>query len=400
MKRRRLLIGSTLILFLLAGLLLYGYRREQATRALILAVKADDTQGALEELRAHADPNVREQSNVPVNFHNYMAALWQRIRGGRPAPDSHWSVLALAVEQNNTVVVKALLAAGAQNTGVTLAPPMGQGKYRGSPWTLLMVAARNENVEIVQALIRHGWDVNAADQEGNTALFRAKDAATVRALVAGGANIQATDSSGWSALDCALRAGLPDVADALLDLGARDTKAIPTAIRFANDTQALKKMLSQGWELETPDKDGETPLMTALDSSYRLNLPAAVLLIERGANVNFQDGVGNTPLIYAADGDRHPPMDPLSPTVLKLLLQHGARIDAQNRKGITPLMIAASNLRPALVQLLLAHGAQVNLRTHKGQTALLIARHDPSRDYQDDSQAKVIRLLQASGARE
>ncbi|MCW3054457.1 MAG: Ankyrin [Chthonomonadales bacterium] len=402
MKRRsrlRALLTLVLLAGLLFGPLIWGFRREQATRALILAVKADDTQGALEALKAHADPNIREQMNAPVTFNGYLAVLWQRLRGGKPAANSQWTVLELAVQQNNTLVIKALLAAGAANPEETLPRSQVIDAHIKPPLTLLMVAARNENVDIVQALIRQGWEVNTTDSEGNTALFYAKDAATVRALVAQGADLQAKNRTGWSALDCALRAGLPEVANTLLDLGARDAKAITAAVRFGDDTQPLTRMLDQGWKLEAQDEDGETPLMVALDSSYRLNLPAAVLLIERGANVNFQDGGGNTPLIYAADGDRHPPMDALSPIVLKLLLQRGARIDAQNKKGYTALMIAASHLRPALVQLLLEHRAQVNLRTRKG-TALAIVRYQPDRDYHDDSQAKVIRLLQAAGAQE
>ena len=366
---------------------------------MILAVKADDTQGALEALKAHADPNIREQINAPLTFTGYLSVLLQHLRGGKPASNGQWTALELAVQQNNTVVIKALLVAGAANPGETLPQSRLIDLHGKPPLTPLMVAARNENVDIVHALIRHGWDVNTTDVEGNTALFYAKDAATVQALAAEGADLQARNRTGWSALDCALRAGLPEVANTLLDMGARDTKAITAAVRFGDNTRALKRMLDQGWEIETQDEDGETPLMVALDSSYRSNLPAAVLLIERGANVNFQDGGGNTPLIYAADGGRHPPMDALSPTVLKLLLQRGARIDAQNRQGYTPLMIAASNLRPALVQLLVAHGAQVNLRTRKG-TALAIVRYQPSRDYHDDSQSKVIHILQAAGARE
>jgi hypothetical protein len=84
MKKRRALIISLLALVLLvcvaSGLVLRGYWREQAGRELILAIKANDTNRALDALRANADPNVRDQADAVLSLRSYLSKLWQQMR--------------------------------------------------------------------------------------------------------------------------------------------------------------------------------------------------------------------------------------------------------------------------------------------------------------------------------
>ncbi|AEF93295.1 Ankyrin [Desulfotomaculum nigrificans CO-1-SRB] len=55
------------------------------------------------------------------------------------------------------------------------------------------------------------------------------------------------------------------------------------------------------------------------------------------------------------------------------MLAKGANINAQNNIGITPLMFAAGKGHAKVVELLLAHGANVNDRDKDGRTALMHA---------------------------
>jgi TIR domain/Ankyrin repeats (3 copies)/Ankyrin repeat len=106
-----------------------------------------------------------------------------------------------------------------------------QERFRGG--TALMKAAEVGNVEIVQALVERGADVNARDAGGRTALMRAADvyryhptdrlAATVRTLLGGGADINAVDHEGLTALAIARHGpAKTDVVDMLIKAGATE----------------------------------------------------------------------------------------------------------------------------------------------------------------------------------
>ncbi|UKZ49434.1 hypothetical protein TrVGV298_003681 [Trichoderma virens] len=102
-----------------------------------------------------------------------------------------------------------------------------------------------------------------------------------------------------------------------------------------------------------------TGLMVASHYGHR---GVVKLLLEKGANVNAQDGGGWTPLSWAADGGHE--------AVVKLLLKKGAKVDAQDRYGQTPLRQAADGRHEAVIKLLLEKGANVNAQDSGGRTPL------------------------------
>lgn len=401
MKKRRALTIPLLTLPLLlcvsSGIVMRGYWREQASRELILAIKANDTSRALDALRAHADPNVRDQGEKAPSLSAYLSKLWLQMRGVKPAAlDVGHTALGLAVEHDNIILVEALLDRGAKDIGDTVVTAHG----RFAP--LLIFAVEQKDAAIVQALLQHRWNANTIGLLDYSALFYAVDKTTVKALLSYGANIHAKSWSGDTALDDALLFPTnPDtgVVDTLLDAGAGDAKAIILALD-SNNKKALKRLFALGWTVNRVDTDGSTPLMYAVDSKEQLHLHAAILLIRQGANVNFQNSRGETALLLAAEGGGEPEMDALSPNVIRALLKRGAQVNVQDGTGQTPLMVAASHLRPVLVRLLLQHGAQVNIRTTKGETALSLARHSDGAMGDKASRSEVIRLLKEAGAKE
>jgi ankyrin repeat protein len=56
------------------------------------------------------------------------------------------------------------------------------------------------------------------------------------------------------------------------------------------------------------------------------------------------------------------------PTILDLLLQHGADINADNSMGMTPIMFAAMFGRTRVVEQLRAHGGSLKCRNRVGHT--------------------------------
>jgi ankyrin repeat protein len=104
--------------------------------------------------------------------------------------------------------------------------------------------------------------------------------------------------------------------------------------------------------------------------------------IRRGADVNFRNREGETPLAFAAVWNQ--------PQAAKLLLANGADPNALDRTGGTPLMLAAQHASPNLVRLLLNHAANPGAKDLCGYTAL---NHADWRGEKDDDAAEAIRAL-------
>jgi ankyrin repeat protein len=255
MKKRRALTISLLALALLvcvaSGLVMGGYWREQAGRELIRAIKANDTNRALDALRAHADPNVRDQGEKAPSLRDYLSKLWRQMRGMKSTtPNMGMTALRLAVQQDNIVVVEALLDRDAKNLSeepqereFTLEAVSASGKLTSrrvtwieQPTPLLHITASHGNSAIVEALIRHGWDVNGRDEHNNTALFVASDFEMVKTLVACGADINAVNRIGDTPLFQAI---------------------------WRNDPRSVQLLIDHQSKVNTQDKAGETPLWTA-----------------------------------------------------------------------------------------------------------------------------------------
>lgn len=143
---------------------------------------------------------------------------------------------------------------------------------------------------------------------------------------------------------------------------AKDADLFLKAIKNG-DIERIKKLISQGVDVNVKDKRGMTPLHQAAQYGQR---QAAEVLIAKGANVNETDTAGQIPLHIAAEfGSKWMP---------ELLLANGANIRATDVAGNTPLHVAAYCLEVSpkrdLLELLIARGADVNARNKAGQTPL------------------------------
>lgn len=136
--------------------------------------------------------------------------------------------------------------------------------------------------------------------------------------------------------------------------------------------QARRPALSASiWALSDPRwqqeamKEGTLsgPDAADLKRSERVANAAFALLLQRGADVNLADDMGETPLMEAIFWDT---LD-----VAKRLIDKGARVDATDAAGETALIKAARDGKTEAVRLLLGHGANVNARSKAGMTPLL-----------------------------
>src|SRR5438552_7007362 len=148
------------------------------------------------------------------------------------------------------------------------------------PDSRLIEAVKGGNRESARALLQQRRvDVNAREVDGTTALHwaaRGDDAELVQWLIRAGANVNAPNRYGVTPLSLAATNGSARVIAALLDAGANPNATLPA---------------------------GETALMTA---SRTGNPDAVALLLARHADVNARESeFGETALMWAA-ADNHP----------------------------------------------------------------------------------------------
>ncbi len=152
------------------------------------------------------------------------------------------------------------------------------------------------------------------------------------------------------------------------------------------DIATTKSLLAQGVDVNAQDSEiHETALMFAIDNHH---FDVALLLIDKGADVNAKDPKGNTALIEAAmKGEAN---------TVEALLHHNADVNAQNDYAETPLSDAVINGHTDVVKILLDHRANANWKyiadpEADGKTLLEEAKDQKSYD--------IVALLRKAGAK-
>lgn len=153
---------------------------------------------------------------------------------------------------------------------------------------------------------------------------------------------------------------------------------------YAGDIAKVKAFLDSGVDVNYHSKDKQGTGRTALsEACLRGNLELVRLLIKRGANVNWLDQVGTTPLDWAANNS--------FVSVVVELLKAGADPNIHSPEiNNTPLMTASKRGSMPIVKLLIATGANVNAANIRGQTALGFA--------QTHNHTDIVALLTGMGA--
>lgn len=244
----------------------------------------------------------------------------------------------------------------------------------------------------MQALLKQGADVNAADPDGTTPLqwaVRSDDIDTVQMLLRAGANPKPSNRYGVTPLSLAAGNGNAAIVDVLLKAGADPAAAAPggqTILMIAARTgnpQAIELLLARGLDVNAREAAyGETALMWAAAGNHA---EAVQLLIAHGADVNArsaelkypQDRFGLegvltilprgswTPLMYAA---REGSVD-----AVRALAEAGADLNLTDPDGTTPLVLAIINGHFDTAALLLDKGADPNIADTAGMAALYAA---------------------------
>jgi ankyrin repeat protein len=143
----------------------------------------------------------------------------------RPTSAEEADILANAALRGDTESVRALLAKGVDPN---VRGGMGKGALRAATSFGCMTAQEKDVLAIVDLLIEHGADVNEVDDFGHGVLLMAAQkckAAVVTRLLKAGADTEQRSPQGFSPLSMALVVSNFDAARALVDHGARLSRA-------------------------------------------------------------------------------------------------------------------------------------------------------------------------------
>ena len=225
----------------------------------------------------------------------------------------------------------------------------------------LFDAIEQNDAQQVKELIAKRVDVNASNDKNLTALFMAAKKGNVEiaeALIAAGANVN----------------------HKLLVLSSQGAPAIYTAIMYAVDggnAEVVKVLLTAGADANAGNmQDRKTPLIMAVMGG---NSDIVEALLNAGADANTNDGSDFTALMAAAEKGHN--------EIIKLLINAGSDVNAVTKNiydttqsGLTALMFAAFNGQSEAVKLLLSAGADVSLKSGAGNNAREIAVYKGNND--------------------
>ncbi len=171
-----------------------------------------------------------------------------------------------------------------------------------------MIAVANDRAPQVRAMLQRGIDPNSVDAAGDPALLiaaRAGNVATVDVLLDARANVDARSRFGDTPLMAAVLQGRVEVAKKLRARGAAvNTPGWTPRIYAATGghEELVRWLLAEGAAIDAASPNGTTALMMAAREG---RYGAAVLLIEKGADVNRRNEAGATALGFAqATGDK------------------------------------------------------------------------------------------------
>jgi ankyrin repeat protein len=249
----------------------------------------------------------------------------------------------------------------------------------------LVDAVKKADKTTVRALLKQRVDVNGAEPDGTTALHwaaRVDDLESADLLLRAGANAKAANRYGVTPLLLACLNGNSAMIERLLKAGADPNTASSegeTALMTASRTgkaDAVKVLLGHGAEVDAKESwRGQTALMWAAAEGHVEVIQA---LIERGADIRKRSSGGFTPFLFAAREGQI--------GAVEALLKAGASVNdslpviarrrigtqdiaSEPETGINAFLLAAGNAHYELANLLLDRGADAN-SAPQGWTAL------------------------------
>ncbi|KAL3890231.1 hypothetical protein ACJMK2_002522 [Sinanodonta woodiana] len=249
-------------------------------------------------------------------------------------------------------------------------------------YTALCMTLANQNVDVVETLVKHGANVNHLTNikmspahvlccEGDWS--EGNDIETIllpslRILLNAGLNLNIKGLDDSTVLHFASAKMNHTICEFLVksgaDLGATDyLRRTPLHMAVRNiDIMVLKTLINLGADIEAKDIHGDSPLTHAC---LHDNTNAVRILVENGADCKACGDLGIHPIHIAAEGG--------DCSMMAILENAGCDLSTRDASGSTPLHYAASDGNPDTVQYLLTHNVNKNYEDSQGLVPLDLA---------------------------
>ncbi|KAF3077232.1 Ankyrin-1 [Trichoderma lentiforme] len=247
-------------------------------------------------------------------------------------------------------------------------------------WTPIHWASLEGHEAVVKLLLENDANPDGWDRECSPLKLAVQNdhTAVVRLLLEGAANPGDRDLDDY--LEHASKTGNIDMAKLLFRWRGHqpnDRYLLHIAARSGHETM-ITLLLDEGFDLESQDKEGKTPLQHAAANGHEAVVRQ---LLQKGANPESKDVEGQTPLLEAAENGHD--------AVVQLLLQKGANLDIKDKWGRTPLVAAMEHNHEAAAKLLLGNGADLEAKASSLDGLLVIAA--------EQGHYQIVELLLESG---
>ena len=307
--------------------------------------------------------------------------------------DLESSLIPDAIEENNIEMVKYLISIG-QDVNAQI---FADGFWINSP---MKAAAQNGNIEIAKLLIDEGANLNSSDDyiynaidygnydiakllidndvfnlNTNTTIEQAIELAKKKKYYEMEKLLSSEDSNnidGYDELMNAISKGDMKALEKLIkddtDLNKEYDNITPLGLAAArNDKEMVKFLVEKGADINLEDGYGYTPLMKAIDY-YNVGLAKNIIDLKPDLNA-VCSATGDTPLTYLVNANKYGG----GADLCYYMIKNGADINKKNKEGNTSLMIAAASYNYAIVGVLVNMGADYNIKNKEGKTAIDIA---------------------------
>ena len=375
----------------------------------------------VEQLCGHADiVKILLSAGADVNIYN---------------KNQNYSALAFAVQFDNQELTKMLIAAGAEVEVPAEKELIGTGTSANNKTLIepLISAVRKGHAKLVEELLKSGTDVNATDEDGDTALMTAikiRSKPIFQLLISHGAEVNTENDKGETALYLAVTQGHAEykrmqleedknqqnhvlneelslkassfMVYTLLRVGAHlheTTSGLNpcivhlTSIEFKNPNPTVLKLDAAGSQIKARELSTVIPLQDYVQDFIRehlkqvypkrnlyftvpqLDLPQLLKSSLLFHTLQKYDLIPNSEekklLLKIKEGDTKS---------TQLLINSGVDVNVQDENGMTGFMIAYQTGHKELVEQLIKSGADVNLQDSSGHTALMKTALKHSRD--------------------
>jgi len=247
--------------------------------------------------------------------------------------------------------------------------------FKSDPINTLIVGTKFGMIELVKACLKKNVDVNARDQEGNTALMCASMYGCkkiVKLLLENEANPNLKNYKGKTAIKLATDEKIRDIFEK-----QKLPKANPN---FDEDMQpefTLKKInelneavVSMSDEFLNLEDLTDQELMVGINMLYSLSLS------------NDKDSKVLIPVIFDKIFESNPSLTLIEVTkfglinLVKLCLEKHVDVNLPDKNGDTALIWASKNNCKNIIKLLLKNHANPDLQNVKGETALMVSDNE------------------------